>query len=107
MADMTNRTTERYMAFFVMIMLWAADEECMDLDHLRERIEKSGLLTHEDREQSDSRLAEEKWHQILRNINCNREKGSNFIHAGRLRHLDGGGYCLTENGREFLEQLLQ
>ena len=105
MADMENRTTEQEMALFVMMLLGKTEDGCLSLDQLRAQIEPSGLLTEEDKVLSQSRPAEPKWHQILRNINCNKETGNNFIHAGRLEHMHGGGYCLTEEGQQFIQRL--
>lgn len=105
MADMENRTNEQEMALFVMLLLGRTSKGCLNLNQLRTKIENSGILTKEDCEPSSSIPTQPKWHQILRNINCNRETGSNFIHAGRLEHKQGGGYCLTEDGRKFLKRM--
>ena len=105
MVDMENRTNEQEMALFVMLLLGKTSEGCLNLDKLRTKIERSGILTEEDCEPPFSIPTQSKWHQILRNINCNREKGSNFIHAGRLENMQGGGYCLTEDGRKFLKRM--
>lgn len=104
MADMENRTTEHEMALAVMIIAESKPSGCATLDELRERIEESDVLTDEDWEPSDSQ-GSPKWHQILRNINCNRKTGENAIKEGYLEHLNGGGYCITEQGRALLATL--
>lgn len=98
---MENRTNEQEMALLVMLFLGKTSKGCLNLDQLREKIEGSGILTEEDCAGSP----QPKWHQILRNINCNRGTGNNFIHTGLLEHKSGGGYCLTEDGLKSLNRV--
>lgn len=105
MADMENRTDEFAMAIAVMRIIRDMQEECADLDQLRDRITETVDLTDDDWEPSDSIPTQPKWHQILRNINSNRFHVGNFIYEGYLEHLDGGGYCITEKGEQFLRRL--
>lgn len=105
MADMKNRTTEHMMAVVVMAIVINRPNGCANLRVLRRQIEKAGILTDEDWEESHSQSGKPKWHQILRNINSNRHTEGNFIYDGYLSHLQGGGYCITEKGRKSLDHL--
>ena len=101
---MENRTDEREMAIAVMKIAGNMPSGCASLKQIRSQIEEFIALTDEDRELSDSLPSQPKWHQILRNINSNRDSEGNFIHEGYLEHLDGGGYCITDRGRRYLER---
>ena len=78
---------------------------CASLSVLRRQIERTGILTDEDWEESYSQSGKPKWHQILRNINSNRHSEGNFIYDGYLSHRAGGGYCITDKGRTALTHL--
>ncbi len=105
MADMENRTTEHMMAVLVMAIVKNRPNGCANLTVLRKKIEESGVLTSDDWEESQSQSKTPKWHQILLNINSNRHSEGNFIYDGYLSHLQGGGYCITDKGRNSLNHL--
>ena len=56
---------------------------------------------------SNTRPGERMWEQLLRNIHIqsHHTNPSNFIALGYLVHTKGGGYTITDEGREFLEAL--
>ena len=75
------------------------------LDELRDEIPHYVPLTPGDLEYSTTRPGEHLWEQLLRNIQSHHKSPNNFISLGYLEHIPGGGYAITEKGREFLESL--
>ena len=104
MTNMENRTDEHEMAIAVIKIAESMPSGCANLNQIRSRIERFITLTSEDWEPSDSLPTQPRWHQILRNINSNRNSQGNFIYEGYLEHLDGGGYCITDKGRRYLRR---
>lgn len=62
-------------------------------------------LTDGDREDSPTRPGEQRWEQIIRNIQSHKASPNNFINLGYLEHVWGGGLKITTEGREFISKL--
>ena len=62
-------------------------------------------LTDGDTEDSPSRPGEQRWEQIVRNIQSHKGSPNNFIKLGLLDHVAGGGLRATEKGLGFLFDL--
>ena len=106
MPNRNDRTTEFDMSVAVLRILNARADGVASLDDLREAIPEVIELTDGDREYSETRPGEQKWEQILRNITSHTNRSpNNFITRGLLRSVDGGGYTITDAGRELLASL--
>ena len=101
----TNRTTEYEMSVAVLQILRSWHSEEATLAELRSEIPKHIELTEADNEYSGTRPGERRWEQLLRNIQSHHNSPNNFIHLGYLRHIEGGGYAITDAGRDFIDSL--
>jgi len=105
MLTQSERTPEY--DFSVMVLRLAAEKPggSITLDELRQEIPCLMELTDADKEYSIARPGEQMWEQSLRNIQSHHATRTNFIHLGYLKHLRGGGYTATDEGRAFLTRL--
>lgn len=105
MPNAHGRTTEFEMSIAVSRILRDTPGGWMNLEELRHQVPGYIELTEGDRTLSDTRPGESLWEQLLRNIQSHNANPNNFIHLGYLEHVEGGGYAITDAGREFLERL--
>ncbi len=105
MTSKIGRTTEYEMSVAVMEIAATKPGGYVTLDELRAEIPNYVDLTPGDSAYSSTRPGECMWEQLLRNIQSHHSNVSNFIALGYLDHIKGGGYTITDEGREFLETL--
>ena len=105
MPSKVGRTTEYEMSVAVMEVAATKPGGYASLDELRAEIPNYTDLTPGDNMYSNTRPGERMWEQLLRNIQSHHTNSSNFIELGYLVHIKGGGYTITDEGREFLETL--
>ncbi len=103
MPSKTGRTTEFDMSVAVLRHLSKQPDGCASLEELRAAIPYYIDLTRGDMQDSPTRPKECLWEQLLRNIQSHHTSPNNFIRLGYMEHIPGGGYQITENGREFLK----
>lgn len=97
-----NRTTEYDLSVAVLRILLTRPDGAATLPELREELPRHIVFTDGDLEFSPTRPGERLWEQLLRNIQSHHASPGNFIYEGFLRHIEGGGYAITEAGREFI-----
>jgi hypothetical protein len=100
-----GRTNEYEISVVVMRAAAAKPGGYVTLDELRTEIPHYIPLTPGDLEYSTTRPGECLWEQLLRNIQSHHRNPNNFIRRGYLEHIPGGGYAITDMGREFLKKL--
>ena len=105
MPSKIGRTTEYEMSVTVMRSAAAKPGGYVTLAELRDEIPHYIQLTPGDLEYSTTRPGECLWEQLLRNIQSHHKSPNNFICLGYLEHIPGGGYAITDIGREFLRVL--
>ena len=105
MPSKVGRTTEHEMSVMVAKAATAKPGGYVTLDELRAEIPHYIQLTPGDLKYSTIRPGECLWEQLLRNIQSHYKSPNNFIRLGYLEHIPGGGYAITDNGREFLKSL--
>ena len=105
MPSKVGRTTEYEMSVAVAKSAAAKPGGYVTLDELRVEVPHYIPLTPGDLEYSTTRPGECLWVQLLRNIQSHHKSPNNLICLGYLEHIPGGGYAITDAGREFLESL--
>ena len=105
MPSKLGRTTEHDMSVAVMKIAATKSNGYVPLDELRSEIPNFVDLTSGDSEYSGTRPGERLWEQLLRNIQSHHTNSNNFISLGYLDHIKGGGYAITDEGREYLKKL--
>lgn len=75
-------------------------------DQLRAEIPNKITLDTEDLSDSQTRVGEPMWHQIMRNVQSHHESDENFIALGLLIHIDRTGYQVTDLGRQHLSKYI-
>ena len=103
MPSKVGRTTEFDMSVAVLRHLNAQPNGVAGLNELRAAIPNHIMLTVGDMEFSTTRPGERLWEQLLRNIQSHKKTSTNFIRLGYLEHVPGGGYRITEKGRDFVK----
>lgn len=103
MPSKIGRTTEYEMSVAVMRIAATKHGGYATMDELRDEIPNFINLTPGDNEYSTTRPGERLWEQLLRNIQSHHTSTTNFIFLGYLDHIRGGGYAITDAGRELLE----
>ena len=104
MPNKVGRTTEYQMSLAVMQIAATKPGGCATLDELRSEIPSYIALTPGDNDYSSTRPGERMWEQLLRNIQSHHNSKSNFIQLGLLDHVAGGGYAITDAGRDLLDR---
>ena len=105
MPNKSGRTTEYEMSLAVLRYLRHQPEGEASQEELREAIPYYIDLTDGDIEDSPSRPGEQRWQQIIRNIQSHHTNPRNFINIGYLEHVPGGGLRITPEGHEFITAL--
>ena len=103
MPSKIGRTTEYEMSAAVLRHLSHQPGGYASLEELRAATPYHVDLTPGDMQDSSTRPKERLWQQLLRNIYCHSMNPRNFIHRGYMEHIPGGGYAITDKGRDFLE----
>ena len=102
MPSKIGRTTEYEMSVAVLRYLHHQPDGEASQEELRAAMPHYIDLTDGDMEDSPTRPGEQRWEQIVRNINSHKASPNNFIHLGYLEHVPGGGLRITQKGRDFL-----
>ena len=105
MPNKSGRTTEYEMSLAVLRYLRHQPDGEASQEELRAAIPYYIDLTDGDLEDSPSRPGEQRWEQIIRNIQSHHVNPRNFINLGYLEHVPGGGLRITPEGREFTSEL--
>jgi len=98
-----ERTTEHEMALLLLHYLPTKAYGAADLKTLFFELPSFFAFTDKDREMSNSRRYEPKWHSVVRNIAAHADQPGNAIYDGLLVKWDkgkGGGYQLASRARE-------
>ena len=99
------RTSEYEISVVVLHIASERPDGYVTLNELREIVPNRIDLTKGDMKPSLTRPKERLWEQQLRNIRSHKDTATNFIFLGYLEHYPGGGYRITDAGREFLRSL--
>ena len=105
MPSKIGRTTEFEMSVAVLRYLHHQPDGEASQEELRAAIPHYIDLTDGDMEDSPSRPGEQRWEQIMRNIQSHYVSPNNFINLGYLEHVPGGGLRITPEGYEFISKL--
>ena len=118
MPSKIERTSEYEMSLAVLGYLRHQPYGEASQEELRAAIPHYIDLTNGDMEDSPSRPGEQRWEQIMRNIqshHANRRNAgnrtshhanpNNFVSLGYLEHVPGGGLRITAEGHEFISKL--
>jgi hypothetical protein len=90
-----DRSTEQEITLAVIACLHRTIGEA-SMKYLRAWLHSQIKLTDADREVSEERPSELKWHTVLRNIKAHAKQPGNAICDGKLVCIRGGGYALSE-----------
>ncbi len=105
MPNIAGRTTERDMSVAVLRYLEHQPFGEATHEELRTVMPHYVSLTEGDLEDSPTRPGEQRWEQIVRNIQSHKNSPNNFIRLEYLEHVSGGGLRITAKGRAFLADL--
>lgn len=105
MPSKAGRTTEYEMSLAVLKYLRHQPYGEASQEELRSAIPHYTYLTDGDMEDSPSRPGEQRWEQIIRNIQSHKDSPNNFINLGYLEHVLGGGLKITPEGLKFISEL--
>ena len=104
MPNARGRTTEFEVSVAILRYLSTQPDGCASLEEIRMAIPYYIPLTRGDLEYSTTRPGEQLWEQLVRNIQSHHTSPNNFIRLGYLEHVPGGGYGITQEGREYLNE---
>ena len=105
MPSKIERTSEYEMSLAVLGYLRHQPYGEASQEELRAAIPHYIDLTNGDMEDSPSRPGEQRWEQIMRNIQSHHANPNNFVSLGYLEHVPGGGLRITAEGHEFISKL--
>ena len=105
MPNKAGRATEFEMSVAVLRYLHHQPDGEASQKELRTAIPHYIDLTDGDMEDSPTRPGEQRWEQIVRNINSHKVNPNNFIRLGYLEHVPGGGLRVTPEGLDFISNL--
>lgn len=105
MPNKQGRTGEREMSLAVLRYLRHQPHGEASQEELRAAIPHYIDLTDGDMEDSPTRPGEQRWEQIVRNIQSHKDSPNNFINLGYLEHVPGGGLRITTEGHDFISKL--
>jgi hypothetical protein len=92
------RTGEAEIAEAVLRILADSHNGETTIGHLKKRVPDYVALTDGDREMSETRLNEEIWEQIVRNIVSHKKTEGNIIAEGLARSVSRGRLRITDAG---------
>ena len=95
----TDRATENEVALAIVALLRTRAYGEADMKTIMFHLPSYIRLSPRDREVSNSRPNERKWHAVLRNIAAHAGQPGNAIHDGILIRRRGGGYQLPSKTR--------
>ena len=98
---MTNRTTEYEIGKAVLKFLADCTDGTATINEVKKHLDVSHPFSKSDREISDTRPKEERWHQQVRNLTSHRKTPGNAISDGLLDY-SPGRLTITKLGREYL-----
>ena len=104
MPSKLERTTEYEMSLAVLRYLRRPPQGEASQEELRAVVPHYIDLTDGDMEASPTRPGEQRWEQIVRNIQSHKDNPNNFINLGYLERVPGGGLRMTPAGYEFISE---
>lgn len=100
---MTRRTTEYEIGKAVLMFLAQTPGGTATIKEIKAFLDASYPLTVSDREMSETRPNEERWHQQVRNLTSHRKTPGNAISDGLLAY-SPRRLTITDMGRKYLTQ---
>ena len=100
---MTSRTTEYEIGKAVLKLLAQTPGGTATVNEIKKHLDASYCFTTSDREMSDTRPNEERWHQQVRNLTSHRKTPGNAISDGLLAY-SPRRLTITDMGRKYLAQ---
>lgn len=97
--NLANRTDETVISIAVLRILKDTPNGEANIRSIKKKIPNYVQLTDEDKKESQTRLNEPMWEQILRNIKSHKNSPNNVIANGLLESRGRGQYKITEAGR--------
>jgi len=102
MAKKAGRVTEAEVAIAALRIATTRPNSIVTFHRLRKEIPDYVRLSAADRKQSETRLNEELWEQLIRNIKSHYDVQGNIICEGYAIHVPRVGYQITDSGRRYL-----
>ena len=99
MARAPNRVTENAVAFAIVQIAKTRPDGVVTFYRAKREVPLHLHLSAGDRARSQTRLNEEMWQQLIRNIKSHHDAAGNYICEGYLTHVPRVGYRITDAGR--------